>query len=815
MGNLENSPGLRRAIGSLMGMLLLAATASGETVGVFYDSAIGQIQFAAGDIKAALESKGFTVEMLGLGQLNPAYANKKVVLALAGNSTVTTVLTVQGGTIPQGLGDQAYALRTTMPGQPSFWALGGNHNGAMYGGLQIAENIKFHGFTGTYNSQEAPTILKRGIKLNYPLDASSPTYFSDFGGTSYKLAILHVWDMAYWTAWLDEMARNRYNVLSIWNNHPFTSMVKLPEYPDVAIQNVTGFSGTTTTRIKTMTIDEKIAFWKQLMAYAHARGFEVFLFNWNIFVSNANGKYGLSNGSASAANTTYMYKSMKALLETYPDLDGFGVTNGENGSTVSFLWNAYGKAVFEFMRDNDTRKFQFIHRWHQANFSDIKSLFAPLMELKNVTFDMSFKYSEAHMYSTVVPAWWTNNDANDLTSNGLKTWFTVRNDDFYYHNWGNPEFVRGYVNGMPGKGTYFRGFYMGSDGYCPTKTFFSKQSVTQGLLEIQRQWYMFMLWGRLSYNPNTPDDVFKNQMKLRYPSVSSDNMFTAWSKASGGLPKVTELTQMELRLDFDWWPEASWSKDGFVTANTFANAGVGKGSNLCTIAASAANTCAGKKTSYKLADEIEADALAALEIDKSISATANTGLGVAKNNVKAMAFLSLYYANKIRGATYLKAGASESANKTLALGKAYCWWISYANLMDSMYEGMGMQRVDDLANWHAVDASVLKEYTDNGGTGIPNCATVEIAPALNTAKAKIGIRSLSSRAVSFQLPNGGSYAFDIFTESGARVVTMSGGQGVPGFNKIEFGKTIPTGVYTLILHSGKGAAARKRFVVSQ
>jgi hypothetical protein len=45
-----------------------------------------------------------------------------------------------------------------------------------------------------------------------------------------------------------------------------------------------------------------------------------------------------------------------------------------------------------------------------ADFSEMKKNFAELMALPNVTFDMSYKYSKAHMYATAVPGWMTDNE---------------------------------------------------------------------------------------------------------------------------------------------------------------------------------------------------------------------------------------------------------------------------------------------------------------------------------------------------------------------------------------------------------------------
>jgi hypothetical protein len=707
---------------------IISSMAIGETVGVFCNPATPQHTFAAGDIQKALEAKKFTVEIKDLSTLSGSYTGKKVVIALASNAKVIALLAAQGGSAVGSLGQQAYSLRTTAAPQLSYWVLGGDDNGAMYGGLQIAENIKFHSFTGTYNKEESPAILKRGIKLNYPLDKMCPTYgktnHGGFEGTSYEKAIPHVWDMTFWTTWFDEMARNRYNVVSVWSCHPFTSLIKMADYPDVAVQNVTGFDGFS----KTMTMDEKIVFWRQVMAYAHSRGFEFYFFNWNIFTYGATGKYGISNEVDDPETKTYMYTCMKTLLETYPELDGFGITAGENMSendqaNEQWLWDTYGKAVYDYARNNPQRKIRFIHRWHQTTLSEIKHFFAPLFTLPNVTFDMSFKWSIAHMYSTPNPARISAEAKADLKSNALKTWLTVRNDVMYFHNWGDPEYARAYINGMRGLGgDIYRGFYMGSDGFCPTRTFFSKNSVTQELLEIQRLWYMFMLWGRLSYNPATSDDVFKNYMALKYQGVSSDDLFAAWSKVSSCIPKITELIQGTWTIDFAWWLEGCSAKGGFKTAEQFSKCKVAEGSSLGSIAQSASNSCGGKKSSYQLADEIETDAMSALTIVNGMSAPANTELGVAINNIKAMSCMSIYYAYKIRGATYIKAEKMEDA-KT-ALGKAYCWWMKYANLMDSMYTGMDMQRNADIPDWHARDQAVLKEYTDLGGAGKSSCEII-------------------------------------------------------------------------------------------
>ncbi len=701
-----------------------SAISSAETVRLYFDPASPPIAFAAGDIKAALEKQKHTVESHDLTALAAGGSGKRIVLAIATDKAAGAQLAAQGGRPAVGLGEQAYALRTTPQPTLTYWALGGDAVGAMYGGLQLAENITFDRFSGTYNSEESPAILKRGIKLNLPLDKNSQTYESvNKVSDSAMQAIPHVWDLSFWTTWFDEMARHRYNVVSVWNNHPFTSMVKLADYPDVAIQNVTGYDGFS----KPLSIDEKIAFWRKVMAYAKTRGFDYYLVNWNVWTDGATGKYGITDDREKAttdrATITYMRKCMTALLETYPDLDGFGITQGEHMSKeksdeAAFLAETYGRGMADYAKQNPQRKLRFIHRWHMADFTEMNKSFAELMKQPNVTFDMSYKYSKAHMYATAVPAWMTDREKTALQKNNLKSWQTVRNDSFYFVHWGDPDFARAYLNGLRGQGDWFRGFLMGSDGFCPTKVFYSKNSVTQGLLEVQRQWYMFMLWGRLAYNPATSDTVFKNHLAHRFPDVSADNLFAAWSKASRGLPKATELVHGTMKLDWQWWPEGCQSHKGFVTAAQFADAVPGAGSTLSSIAQSATNSGTGGKSSYALADEIEQDALSALSLVNAMQAKPNTELGVTIDNLKAMSYLANYYASKIRGATHLRANEREKARESL--GKAYGWWTKYSAVMDSMFTGMQMQRTQRLTSWRAHDEAVLKEYTDLGGKGIPS-----------------------------------------------------------------------------------------------
>jgi len=173
---------------------------------------------------------------------------------------------------------QSYSIRVQNEGgRRVITVCGADEAGAMYGGLDIAEAIR----TGTLDS------LKDADKQPTSCGAaSSSTSRSIYARPATRTAPTRagehsvMWEREFWAEFLDAMARHRYNVLSLWSLHPFPSLVKVPEFPDVALADVwrtrakldDSFSMAATTWsappcsrhevVKRMTIDEKIGFWR-------------------------------------------------------------------------------------------------------------------------------------------------------------------------------------------------------------------------------------------------------------------------------------------------------------------------------------------------------------------------------------------------------------------------------------------------------------------------------------------------------------------------------------------------------------------------
>ena len=140
---------------------------------------------------------------------------------------------------------------------------------------------------------------KRGTKFNCPLDLRTPSYSCMSDAAQHNIKEMWSWD--FWTDYIDHLARFRYNHISLWSLHPFPSMVKVPGYEDVALDDVLRstiefdelYSGlglnlvddkmlSQTETLYSMTIDQKIDFWRRVMAYAKSRNVEFWIITWNI-----------------------------------------------------------------------------------------------------------------------------------------------------------------------------------------------------------------------------------------------------------------------------------------------------------------------------------------------------------------------------------------------------------------------------------------------------------------------------------------------------------------------------------------------------
>jgi hypothetical protein len=724
------------------------------SLAVFYDSSVPQIAFGAAEVVRA----GGSAPEFALRDFDKAPCTMCVVV-VAGQSGASEWATLLKVSNLRSAEPQSYAIRRgSVAGRDVIAILGADAAGAMYGALDVAEAIRLKTVATIKDSDAKPHIAQRGIKFNIPLDVRTPSY-SDNSDAA-QANIPEMWSFDFWREFIDDLARHRYNVLSLWNLHPFPSLVRVPEFPDVALTDVqrtkTPMNDTyswraqdmvrpellaNTETVKRMSMDDKIRFWRDVMRYAHDRGVDVYVITWNLYTFGAEGKHGITTDQTNPKTLEYFRASVRELVLTYPLLKGIGITAGENmnakltgeNARERWLWKAYGEGVQDALKLQPGRTVRMIHRYHEAGQEEI------MKDWKAYTgpFDLSFKYSVAHMYSIPNPPF--INDVLPTLPAGRRTWLTVRNDDVYSFRWGNPAYARAYIKNIPGADK-IAGFYMGPDGYIWGREFLSTEPDSPRQTVLAKQWYSFMLWGRLAYNPELPDELFRNTLAYRFPAVDSAKLSQAWADASQVFPLITRFFWGD--IDLKWYPEGSLSHPrhkGYYTVRHFVEGESMPGSGVLNIRDwykrnAAGDAMTGVVTPLQIADQLESHAAKAMASLKELQKPGlEKELRLTLGDIEAMSHLANYYAAKIRGAAALAEydGTSTAAFQQTALSqleKALGHWKLYAAAYSRqytsphLYNRVGVVDIPGLVKQAAADVEIAKNWNPSRGQTTPRNA---------------------------------------------------------------------------------------------
>ena len=591
---------------------------------------------------------------------------------------------------------------------------GADDHGLMYGVLDLTESIRLRLDPA---KKVSPSIHRRGLKMNIPLDARCPSY--DDSGTSAIRNIPVVWEMPFWKEFLDRMAEHRFNVLTLWSNHPFTTMLQLEEYPDVAIPDVAipkykmdplmliqyrkeklqdprYFEV-----VRKMTMQEKIAHWRHVMKYAKQRGIDIYFITWNIWIHGAEGKYGLTDSQSNEKTVRYMRECMKQFVLTYPDLKGFGVTAGENMQNklqgefgpLNWLWKTYGEGVSDAIAEQPGREFDFIHRvWYTGIEPMMDSFIAKYPQ----RCDVSFKYARARLYSMEKPPFYDQKMKASVEKHDLRCWMNLRNDDIFQFRWGNPDYVRNFLSNLPPEPS-LAGFFMGSDGYVWGREFTSRHPQSPRQLEVDKHWYRFLMWGRLAYDPTLDRRYFEAKLSERFPSVDAAALYDAWKTASLIVPNINLFHWRD--WDHMWSVETCMSrKEGYHSLNHFIEFGPFKSIGP-SIPKYVEDPNQPGTSPQQAAEELDALAKATLHAADQLVGDHPQELRETISDFKAFAHLSSYYADKIRAALALHQlrVTGEEAFRTDSLNhldNALVHWNEYGTIASSLYEPQLLARVD-------------------------------------------------------------------------------------------------------------------------
>ncbi len=119
----------------------------------------------------------------------------------------------------------------TCPGDLTV-VCGGSDTGALYGCLELAERIEKQGkLPEDLVYGDAPVYKLRGPAIGLQKTKLEPPRLTyEYPITPDRFPWFY--DKAMWQKFLDMMLSMRCNVLYVWSGHPFSSLVKVPDYPE-------------------------------------------------------------------------------------------------------------------------------------------------------------------------------------------------------------------------------------------------------------------------------------------------------------------------------------------------------------------------------------------------------------------------------------------------------------------------------------------------------------------------------------------------------------------------------------------------------
>ncbi len=576
---------------------------------------------------------------------------------------------------------------------------GGDGNGLIYGSLSLAEDLgNGVSLEKMIARNQSPNLAFRAIKFNLPWDAYREGYAMDLHMETCR-------KVDFWESFLDMMAENRFNALTLWNLHPFTFMIKPKNFPEAS-----PFT------------DWEMKEWQDLyhtiFRMAKERGIDTYIVNWNIFVSpefakahnvaleNLKNRIHYGIGDTSEVVKRYTRESVTQVLEEYPNLSGLGFTHGEamRGMTPAQRQDWFKDTFIEGIRLAD-RKTKLIHRIPLLADKDAEQLTRDAMEELDflegpIWAEVKFNWSHAHSTPKFIKV--HGGKLGDTyfkpDPKNYKIVWMARNEDFFCLRWGEPNFIRKHIS--TNTQSYVGGYFVGSEGYIPAEDYFTKiKDSVDWKYAFQRQWLFYKLWGRLLYDPTTPDEVFEAAFTRRY-GKEGENLLQAYSLAS--------TTPLRLASSFDFTWDFSLYSEGFMAMNeqsmdyisidrqieqqpadpTYVSV-----SDYVKKRVSGESFSNDRITPPVLANMLEKDCQMALGLIKNIDIDKNNSLLYEVADIKVWANLGLYFAEKLKGGealqTYrLEGGEKNKQNAIKYLQNALGFWDKVIAITSPLYKDM-------------------------------------------------------------------------------------------------------------------------------
>ncbi len=492
-----------------------------------------RIKFGMEHLKKALEETGYVVFVMTEEELGEDFRRipaEKIFVAVEGESEYLhklqeKELVLYHNHAPR---NEGYYLGTCEGGLT--FVAGGTATGALYGCLELRDRIRREGAIPREIAYgDEPVYKLRGPVVGLQKTKIEPprkTY--EYPVTPARFPWFY--DRALWLEYLDMMVEERCNVVYIWSGHPFSSFIKLADYPDAL-------------EVTEEEYQMNVEVFNWLTEEADKRGIWVVLKFYNIHIPYPFvDKYHLDplQTTPNPLTSDYTRKAVAEFVRAFPHI-GLMVCLGEalRGTQNQVYW--FNEVILPGVKDGIeqaglTEDPPVILRAHAV---DAEAVMEKAPSIYSNLYTM-WKYNGEGLTSWTLRGRWqrTHYALSQLnTTTHIANVHILANLEPF--RWGSPSFVQKCLQASQGR--------LGTNGLHLYPLFYwdwpySPDKAEPRIRQIDRDWLWYQTWFRYAWNPDRDPELEKvywtNVMKDHFGCDAGEAMLETFESFSECAPRI-------------------------------------------------------------------------------------------------------------------------------------------------------------------------------------------------------------------------------------------------------------------------------------
>jgi hypothetical protein len=540
---------VRTVVACMLGLLLACGVSvRAGSAGIVIDSLPGRsAEYGLATLEEALRKQGLSVQRLE--SIAQAQTDVLILAGLASNQgTVPRMLKVLNAPLPEG--PEALAVRRTeVEGKPTVLLCGSDDRGLMYAALDVADRVSWNDTSGNpfahvRDASEKPYVIERAVSI-YTMQRA---YFES-----------RLYDQTHWQRYFDMLARSRINsfvVIFGYENGgfmapPYPYFFDVAEFPDVKLIGITAEQQ-----------QRNVAAFRRMIEIAHAHGVDFTAGIWDHIYRGGVQGGGIAGASERASKPTeglvwgvtgenlaaYNKAAIHRFLEVFPDIDGLQFRMHSESGLKRNEMKGFWHEIFGMVRQMRP-EMRLDLRAKELPDEVIEDGLDQGLKLRVAT-----KYWMEQMGLPFHPTHVNRQNQHDRRHGYADLlrypqryrvhWRLWNGGTSRLLLWGDPDYVRRFAQSAH---LYAGDSFEINEMLATWMLGEPHDSEPLALLdpkyryydyEFERYWHYHQVWGRVSYNPDTPAEVWNREFDRRFGAQAGPLLAKALHLASKVLPRI-------------------------------------------------------------------------------------------------------------------------------------------------------------------------------------------------------------------------------------------------------------------------------------